>query len=543
MRRIKSAGRIITDNGQWLLLALGVILSALYARPPLPVDETRYLSVAWEMWQNNEFLVPHLNGLPYSQKPPLFFWVIHLFWWLFGVGEWQARLVAPLFSLFSVGLTVQLARKLWPEDRNVAAISPFILLGMSIWAFFASLTMFDTLLTCCCLIALKLILEVERQRTIIPWIWLSVALGLGLLAKGPVALVYVVPPMLLAPWWSERRGRFWRWWYGCALGALVGAIAIALCWAIPAAIEGGTAYGQDILFGQTASRIVRAFAHQKPFYWYLVFLPLLFFPWIIWWPVWRGWKQLLSDRSSRFCASVILPGLLLLSCISGKQIHYTLPLLPVFALVLAKMAVSGKQTGRFDRLPLVVSFLLAGVACLLITQFSSLARVSGVLHFLPNWLWLIPFLCALPLLHVQTSSPVISAKVMSTSYLLLFMVLHLSIAGPLHAHFQPTEIEEGLRVVQGQARQLAVFPAKLSHQFQFAGHLTAPVLGKNSLDELALWADAHPNEFCLFFTRNPADRLVGGKSLVREYKDGWLIFCSAGDFAASHTVRINPKTD
>ena len=44
----------------------------------MPVDETRYLAVAWDMWREGNFLVPHLNGEPYSHKPPLLFWLIHL---------------------------------------------------------------------------------------------------------------------------------------------------------------------------------------------------------------------------------------------------------------------------------------------------------------------------------------------------------------------------------------------------------------------------------------------------------------------------------
>ena len=58
-----------------LLLALGLLTLltgvALYARPLTPIDETRYISVAWEMWLRGDPLVPFKNGAPYSHKPPL----------------------------------------------------------------------------------------------------------------------------------------------------------------------------------------------------------------------------------------------------------------------------------------------------------------------------------------------------------------------------------------------------------------------------------------------------------------------------------------
>jgi len=59
--------------------------TALSTRTYFPIDETRYVGVAWEMWLRGDFLVPHLNGEPYSHKPPLLFWLFQAGWWLFGV--------------------------------------------------------------------------------------------------------------------------------------------------------------------------------------------------------------------------------------------------------------------------------------------------------------------------------------------------------------------------------------------------------------------------------------------------------------------------
>src|SRR6218665_1598985 len=69
---------IAMKSGHWWALAttgtLGLGLLALCVRGPLPVDETRYLAVAWEMWDRGSFLLPLLNGEPYAHKPPLLFW-------------------------------------------------------------------------------------------------------------------------------------------------------------------------------------------------------------------------------------------------------------------------------------------------------------------------------------------------------------------------------------------------------------------------------------------------------------------------------------
>ena len=122
--------------------AVGV---AIIFRPLLPVDETRYIAVAWDMWLEDNYLVPHLNGAPYSHKPPLFFWLMTLGWHFFGVNDWWPRLIAPLFSLGTVVLTARLARVLWPARIEISKTAPLILLGTLFWSVFGTLTMFDTM--------------------------------------------------------------------------------------------------------------------------------------------------------------------------------------------------------------------------------------------------------------------------------------------------------------------------------------------------------------------------------------------------------------
>ena len=58
-----------TDTKKWqpaaflpVMLMAVLTVSAVIARPPLPVDETRYLGVAWEMYESGNYLVPHQNG-------------------------------------------------------------------------------------------------------------------------------------------------------------------------------------------------------------------------------------------------------------------------------------------------------------------------------------------------------------------------------------------------------------------------------------------------------------------------------------------------
>ena len=138
------------ETSAWPLLFAGAAALAalqLWLRPLLPVDETRYLSVAWEMWSRNDFLVPRLNGEAYSHKPPLLFWMIHGLWALFGVSEWPARLLPVALSLVALWWSAALAGQLWPQSAaQLRPLVPWLLFGSLFWINFYSLVQFDLLL-------------------------------------------------------------------------------------------------------------------------------------------------------------------------------------------------------------------------------------------------------------------------------------------------------------------------------------------------------------------------------------------------------------
>jgi len=524
----------LTDNWQWTGLWLVLILSSIYSKPIIPIDETRYLSVAWEMWQNNEFLVPSINGHPYSHKPPLLFWLIHFSWLLFGVGEWSGRLVGPLFGFGSIFLTVRLAKLLWPENKDVSVTVPFILLGTLSWGIYSSLTMFDALLTFWSLLALLLVLEARKNKTLFPWFSLSVVIGLGILSKGPIVLFYVLPSLFLAPVWSKRGGLSWGKWYWFSFLSLAAGVSIALCWALPAAKAGGEEYQQAILFSQTTGRMVKAFAHGRPFYWYVLLLPLLCFPWIFWIPAWRSWKKIYFDHSTHFCLCTILPAFFLLSCVSGKQMHYILPILPLVALLIARAVTSVPQRTRFDRVPLLLIYIIATIALLVVPQLSLQGGDREMLKYIPEWIAVIPFVCGLYVYLLRSNSVLKSIKVVSSSTLMMLIFLQLAIAKPLHVIYDQSAIGEKMREVQGQGGQIAVFPPSLSKQFQFSGRLTRPLLSIKSLDELAIWSLDNQQQSCLLFIKDRDYKLLKGAGIARKYTNGWLIFCDTKDFMPSY---------
>jgi len=138
------------------------------------------------MWQSHSFLVPLLNGQPYSAKSPLLFWLIHLGWAIFGVNDWWPRLIQPALAIVDGWLTARLARSLWPQSPDIARRVPWLLSSGIFWLAFSTLVMFDLLLGACVLLAALGVWQAVREDRPAAWLRVGLALGLGLLAKGPV---------------------------------------------------------------------------------------------------------------------------------------------------------------------------------------------------------------------------------------------------------------------------------------------------------------------------------------------------------------------
>ncbi len=106
--------------------------------------------------------------------------------------------------------------------------------------------------------------------------------------------------------------------------------------------------------------MVDSFAHRRALWWYLPLLPLILFPWFWWPPLWKGARALVHEgleRPVRFCLAWLVPGFLTLSLISGKQVHYLLPLFPAVALLAARGFQENETRQLRLRLPAVILVL------------------------------------------------------------------------------------------------------------------------------------------------------------------------------------------
>ncbi|MBI2587099.1 MAG: glycosyltransferase family 39 protein [Rhodospirillales bacterium] len=490
-------------SGLWLV----VMAAVLFTRPPLPVDETRYLAVAWDMWLEGHYLVPHLNGEPYSHKPPLLFWLINFGWWAFGVNEWWPRLIAPAAGLASLFLTARLAAALWPGAGAARRFAPPLLFGGLYWALFTTLTMFDMLLALFTLLALLGLVRAARQGGFGGFALAGLAIGLGVLAKGPAILVHVLPAAVAAPWWAGRLDglttpvRFGgRWAIGVAAAVAIGAV-IGLAWAVPAASAGGAEYRDAILWGQSAGRMVDSFAHAEPWWLYVVVLPALLLPWTVWPPAWRAVRRLGQHRSDggvRLCAVWFVAAMLIFSAISGKQFHYLLPELPALALLLARMlaAEADAPLRPGDAIPPALLVALAGAAVVALP-----VAVSTVTAIKAEAPWLDHLAAGWGVALIAAGAAIVAARrlalaarlsMLAATAAVAVVAAHLALKPVLAAFYDLRPLAGRLAEWEAQGIALANF-GKYHGQYHFLGRLKKPiaVVGVAASDERDFLA-AHP---------------------------------------------------
>ncbi|MGZ8196015.1 MAG: ArnT family glycosyltransferase [Methylosarcina sp.] len=486
----------------WVFLLWSILIAtSLYIRPLLPVDETRYAAVAWEMWSRHDFLIPYLNGETYSHKPPLLFWLVALSWKLLGVNEVSLRIISPLFSLATLYLSGSVARLLWPNRKELVELTLLLLLGSLIWIVYSTLTMFDMMLAFFVMLGIYSLSRLAGSTLSIKyWILFGISIGGGILSKGPVILLHLLPIALLAPWWLTVKTPNFRWtqWYGrLSFSVLLGAL-IALGWAIPAGISGGEAYRNAIFLGQTSGRLVKSFAHQYPWWWYLQVLPVLLLPWLLLKPFWTGLKTLtFEDPGTRFCAAWIVPVFIAFSLVSGKRIHYLLPLIPAFILIVARIIDEVTEQKLWEKAHrLIISvYALLGLILICLPWLNNKYRWLEDLSLLsPAWGGLL-FVSAFLLGLIKADNAKQSIFYICTASVTALIIISCGFFSLKARYFDTREAAQQISNLMAEQKNIAYYGSKYHGQYHFNGRLTHPIIVIPHYPELHHWAKDHPTAY------------------------------------------------
>jgi len=360
-----------------LLFAL-LLLAVLPMRDLWAPDEPDFAQCVKEMRLRGDWILPYLNGVPYSEKPILYYWVMKASAVLLdaltgglgftqGVAAWALRLPSVIAAVaFLSAFRRWAVRFLEPGLAEPAAL---ILATTPLWFWQSQFIQIDLLFSALlawswfCWLGGYLLLRrpvetgqpAEHRRWFLKaYFWLALAF----LAKGPLAPVLSVLVLAAFLAWQRDVAVLRR-------AGIVAGLAITLLlvspWYIAAGLKGGAHYAYELIIFQNFERATRAWDHIHPWWKYGEYMLGDFFPWVLWLPplaLHLRRERSLADPAKRFLLLAFVVPFLFLSLVQSKQGKYLLMGYPFLALLLADL-VRRAEPARARRLG---SLLAAGLA-------------------------------------------------------------------------------------------------------------------------------------------------------------------------------------
>lgn len=349
--------RQYSKNIAWLLFfLLFVRLLAMYFIPLNDSTEARYGEIARIMLETGNWVTPMQEyGVPFWAKPPLSTWFSSISMYLFGVNEFAARLPSLILSCAILWMVWHIARV---RAGVITALNSLLILAGSFFFYLnAGTVMTDSaLLFATTLAIIAFWFAVSEMRKVWGYVFFA-ALGVGMLAKGPVAIVLVGMPIFFWVLLNNKWSQLWRnlpWVTGTVLG-----LFICLPWYLTA--EKHTPGFLNYFFiGENINRFLKpgwsgdkyGFAHHVPYgyIWLYAFLGVLPWPFVLLGLCkkrWRGIcgcfkvvKSVLNGADDEWLSylflSVISP-LVFFTFARNIIYPYVFPILPFFALLMAEL--------------------------------------------------------------------------------------------------------------------------------------------------------------------------------------------------------------
>jgi 4-amino-4-deoxy-L-arabinose transferase-like glycosyltransferase len=342
------------------------------------------------MVEQGDWLTPHAPDEFALNKPPLTYWLIGAAYKLFGTNYGSARLPSVLAALLVLAIVYSLAVRL--NGRRAALISVAMLASSFLFLSFARMAMSDMLLTLCVTASLACFVlaltdQASQSKTFV--LLGYVALALGVLAKGPVAVALVAAPIGLEMAIRRNRAELkkLRLVPGLVLFALIAAPYFLFVYA-----RAGAGPLRFFFLSENLQRFTGDVygASGRPIWYELAAFFSDFAPWsiFVFVALWSNWR----DRARGSSASRTLhlwlgAAIVLFSLSSFKLDYYLLPAMPASALIMAPVIANA------EKLPKVVRWCIQGllvlcsvmivVVALLSLKAAAVLSVSTPLRFVP----------------------------------------------------------------------------------------------------------------------------------------------------------------
>lgn len=376
-----------------IAFAATLFLSDIWVYKEFVRAESYFALGARSMVERNQWLTPHAPDELQLNKPPLTYWLIGASYKLFGASYGAARLPSVLAAMGVLAVVYLLGT--WRYGNRAGLISVVTLASSYLFVSFARMAMSDMLLTFCvtaafaCYIA-ALTEQTPRSRKLVFVGY--VALALGVLTKGPVALALVAIPIGLELIVRRDRANFKRL---RILPGLVVVLAIAAPYFFLVYARVGLGPLRFFFLGENLQRFTGQIYESggRPFWYELAAFFSDFAPWslLLILAAWFDWRRAERERTSRGVTRILYLWLvytvILFSLASFKRDYYLLPAMPAAALIVGPLIANAESLPKFAR-RIVAGFLVICAVvflaiALLTLRAAVLLSVQSSLRFLP----------------------------------------------------------------------------------------------------------------------------------------------------------------
>lgn len=331
-------------------LLLICVVSVIGLAPWLPLfdlDEGAFTEATREILSSGNWVSTYLNGLPRHDKPILIYWLQATSSLFFGFNEFTLRLPTLACAFLWLMVVYRFAKEVMSEYAARLALFMLATAWLALPIFKAAIA--DALLNCLlCLIFFDIYRYTKApcgQRLA----KIGVLMGLGFLAKGPVAVILPLGSFFFAMAYQRQL----KLWFVAVfnLRSILPFLIVVVPWHIAVYFDQGWAFFEGFYLGHNLGRFNETMEDHggSPFY-YLLLMPVLLMPFSrqFFMSLWEA-KQQPKDLLHPFLISWFCLTLLIFSFSKTQLPHYMLyGLTPAFLLVAYRISTNTQAVTSLD---------------------------------------------------------------------------------------------------------------------------------------------------------------------------------------------------